>query len=88
MGVSPRATPLGRTGAAAAIYLFEPDRKAERPASHLEHFKGVLHVDGYAGFEQLTSKGDIVLAACWSHRVWAPSRAEGERKDSLLRRDQ
>ncbi|MDX8496712.1 IS66 family transposase [Mesorhizobium sp. VK22B] len=51
----------------AAIYMFAPDRKAERPASHLEHFKGVLHVDGYAGFEQLTGKGNIVLAACWSH---------------------
>ena len=27
---------------------------------------GVLHVDGYAGFEPLASKGDVVLAACWS----------------------
>jgi hypothetical protein len=47
--------------------MFAPDRKAERPASHLEHFRGVLHVDGYAGFEPLTRKGDVVLAACWSH---------------------
>jgi transposase len=51
----------------AAVYLFAPDRKAERPASHLEHFRGVLHVDGYAGFEQLTDNEDVVLAACWSH---------------------
>jgi len=51
----------------AAVYMFAPDRKAERPASHLEHFRGVLHVDGYVGFESLTSKGDVVLAACWSH---------------------
>lgn len=51
----------------AAVYLFAPDRKAERPASHLAHFKGVLHVDGYAGFERLTGADDIVLAACWSH---------------------
>jgi hypothetical protein len=27
----------------------------------------VLHIDGYAGSEQLTSKGDIVLAAYWAH---------------------
>nr|WP_272916514.1 IS66 family transposase [Qipengyuania pelagi] len=33
----------------AAVYLFAPDRKAERPLAHLERFKGVLHVDGYAG---------------------------------------
>ena len=51
----------------AAIYMFAPDRKAERPASHLQHFRGVLHVDGYAGFEQLAGKGDVVLAACWAH---------------------
>jgi transposase len=51
----------------AAVYLFAPDRKAERPASHLEHFRGVLHVDGYAGFEQLADNEDVVLAACWSH---------------------
>ena len=51
----------------AAVYLFAPDRRAERPASHLENFKGVLHVDGYAGFESLADKGDVVLAACWSH---------------------
>jgi transposase len=51
----------------AAVYLYAPDRKAERPASHLEHFSGVLHVDGYAGFEPLADKGDVVLAACWSH---------------------
>jgi hypothetical protein len=51
----------------AAVYLYAPDRKAERPASHLEDFKGVLHVDGYAGFEQLANNGDVVLAACWAH---------------------
>jgi transposase len=51
----------------AAVYVFAPDRKAARPVSHLERFRGVLHVDGYAGFERLTAKGDIVLAACWAH---------------------
>ena len=38
-----------------------------RPAAHLEDFQGVLQVDGYAGFETLAAKGDIVLAACWAH---------------------
>ena len=51
----------------AAVYLFAPDRKAERPASHLGKFKGVLHVDGYAGFERLAANGNVVLAACWAH---------------------
>lgn len=51
----------------AAVYFYSPDRKAERPASHLESFHGVLQVDGYAGFERLTTSGTIVLAACWAH---------------------
>jgi transposase len=51
----------------AAVYLFAPDRKAERPAAHLERFKGILHVDGYAGFEQLADNRDVTLAACWAH---------------------
>src|SRR5271156_6191521 len=51
----------------AAVYFYSPDRKAERPAGHLQDFRGVLQVDGYAGFERLTAPGDIVLAACWAH---------------------
>ena len=51
----------------AAVYFYSVDRKAERPAAHLEAFRGVLQVDGYAGFERLTVGGDIVLAACWAH---------------------
>lgn len=51
----------------AAVYFYSPDRKAERPASHLDGFRGILQVDGYAGFERLTARGDILLAACWAH---------------------
>lgn len=51
----------------AALYLYSPDRKAERPASHLAKFKGVVHVDGYPGFDRLSDGGHIQLAACWAH---------------------
>ena len=51
----------------AAVYLYSPDRRAERPAAHLEHFKGVVQVDGYPGFERLPAAGYIQLAACWAH---------------------
>lgn len=51
----------------AAVYLFAPDRKAERPVAHLKDFKGVLHVDGYAGFERVAARADVTLAACWAH---------------------
>ena len=59
--------PWGGPDPPAAVYFYSPDRKAERPASHLEGFRGVLQVDGYAGFERLTAGGEIVLAACWAH---------------------
>ena len=59
--------PWGGPTAPAAIFVFAPDRKSERPAAHLEQFAGVLHVDGYAGFERLQARGNVVLAACWAH---------------------
>jgi len=51
----------------AALYMYAPDRRAERPETHLARFKGIAHVDGYAGFERLKANGDIMLAACWAH---------------------
>ena len=51
----------------AALYLYSQDRRSERPASHLAKFKGVVHVDGYPGFDRLTDGGNIQLAACWAH---------------------
>jgi transposase len=51
----------------AAVYLYSPDRKAERPATHLARFSGVLQVDGYPGFDRLCDGGAISLAACWAH---------------------
>ena len=51
----------------AALYLYSPDRKAERPASHLAAFSGVVQVDGYPGFDRLREGGRIELAGCWAH---------------------
>jgi transposase len=51
----------------AAIYLYSPDRKAERPASHLAGFSGIVQVDGYRGFDRLSDGGRIQLAGCWAH---------------------
>jgi hypothetical protein len=33
----------------------------------LSSYKGILQADGYAGFNQLYEKGEIVEAACWAH---------------------
>jgi hypothetical protein len=48
-------------------YFYSPDRKGERPDTHLKDFRGVLHADGYAGFERLFLGGRMIEAACMAH---------------------
>ena len=48
------------------MYFYSPDRKGEHPVAHLKDFTGVLHADGYAGFNGLYGGGRIVEAACWA----------------------
>jgi transposase len=59
--------PAGSTDAPAVWFQYSPDRKGERPMGHLKHFAGILQADGYAGFERLYARGDVVEAACWAH---------------------
>ncbi len=51
----------------AVVFHYAPDRTAARPAEHLKAFRGILQVDGYAGFEVLADKSAVTLAACWAH---------------------
>ena len=51
----------------AALFFYSPDRKGEHPRVHLKNFRGVIHVDGYAGFNDLFVDGKIVEAGCWAH---------------------
>src|SRR6202163_1541660 len=59
--------PWGGSHPPGVAYVYAPDRKAERPIAHLEGFKGILQVDGYAGYRKLADRGDVRLAFCWSH---------------------
>jgi transposase len=59
--------PWGGADPPGVTYVYAPDRKAERPIAHLEGFKGILQVDGYAGYRKLAECGDVELAFCWSH---------------------
>jgi transposase len=49
------------------VYVYAPDRKAERPMAHLEGFVGILQVDGYSGYRPLAAKNAVSLSFCWSH---------------------
>ena len=51
----------------AVWYRYSPDRRGERPQTHLAPFRGILQADGYRGFNALYQYGRIVEAACWAH---------------------
>src|SRR5947209_3927818 len=51
----------------AALFFYSPDRKGEHPRAHLKDFRGVIHVDGYAGFIELFAGNRIAEAGCWAH---------------------
>src|ERR1700757_2666195 len=59
--------PWGGADPPGVVYVYAPDRKAERPISHLVGFKGILQVDGYGGYRALAERGDVQLAFCWAH---------------------
>ena len=59
--------PAGSTDPPAVWFRYSPDRKGERPRTHLKNFRGVLQADGYAGFDRLYEEGRITEAACWAH---------------------
>jgi hypothetical protein len=54
----------------AAAYVYSENRKGAHPSAHLAAFRGVLQVDGYAGFKRLAgdrSDDSVKLAFCWAH---------------------
>lgn len=59
--------PHGGQRPPAAAFFYSPDRKGEHPRDHLKSFKGVLHADGYAGFNAVFETGRVTEAACWAH---------------------
>jgi transposase len=74
----------------AGWYRFSPDRKGRHPTAHLSGYRGWMHADGYAGFNELYRSGEIREVACMAHVrrkfVDAP-RAQGSAiADEAIRR--
>ncbi len=59
--------PHGSSQPPAAAFFYASDRKGEHPRKHLKTFTGVLHADGYAGFNAVFETGTVIEAACWAH---------------------
>lgn len=48
-------------------YQFSVDRKGENPSSHLKGYKGVIHADGFTGFNGLFGADRASEQACMVH---------------------
>lgn len=49
------------------VYVYAPDRKSERPMTHLNGFVGILQVDGHrGGYRALAAGNSVSLAFCRS----------------------
>ena len=59
--------PWGSDAPPASWYRFSPDRKGQHPKDHLAGYRGWMHADGYAGFEELYRSSDIHEVACMAH---------------------
>jgi transposase len=59
--------PWDGTDPPGVAYVYAPDRKAAQPIAHLAGFRGILQVDGYAGYKALAQRNEVSLAFCWSH---------------------
>jgi transposase len=54
----------GGTGPPIVLYEYQPTRSGEHPRKFLEGFKGYLHADGYAGYNDIPN---VTLCGCWAH---------------------
>lgn len=59
--------PWAGSAPAAVFYRFTPDRRGVHPAEHLAGYRGHVHADGYAGFNELFGSPDIHEVACLAH---------------------
>lgn len=54
----------GRDGPPIVLYDYQTTRASKHPRQFLSGFKGFLHVDGYAGYNDLPA---VTLVGCWAH---------------------
>jgi len=54
----------GCVGRPIVLFEYQPSRSGEHPRKFLEGFKGYLHADGYAGYNDIPN---VTLCGCWAH---------------------
>lgn len=63
--------PFGGSGPPMVAYRFEDSRSGDCVARHLDGYRGILQVDGYAAYNRLGkdrgANDAMTLAGCWAH---------------------
>ena len=54
----------GHTGVPIFLYDYQTTRASKHPKNMLENFKGYLHTDGYAGYNDIP---DVSIIGCFAH---------------------
>ena len=73
MGGGPRRPSYQGSDPPTVIYFYSPDRKGEHPRAFMKGFSGVLHADGFSGFNAMykpspeTQEIQVKEAGCWAH---------------------
>jgi len=49
------------------IYRYQPSRSGSSADEFFAGFKGAIHVDGYAGYNDVAAQDDITRIGCWAH---------------------
>jgi len=82
--------PWGGSDPPGVAYVYAPDRKSERPIAHLEGFKGILQVDGYAGYASWPSVATSSLRSagriCGATSTNLPRRGRHRLRSEALKR--
>lgn len=69
--------PLGKQ----TLFKYEASRAGKYPLDMLKDFTGYLQTDGYAGYNGLSNRKDIVHLACWAHARRKFKEAESSEKN-------
>jgi len=82
--------PWGSDASPATWYQFSQDRRGAHPKDHLSKYKGWMHADGYAGYEELYRDHGIKEVACMAHirRKFVdvhPSQGSAIAEEAILR---
>lgn len=51
----------------AVVFQYYPNRSAESANDFLEGFKGILHADGYDGYNEICNLPNVTRVGCWAH---------------------